>query len=69
MTDAIRHFNEAFQYSLNPHGAYSPAEIRTLILVARLRGRPDIAHEIAKASGESFNFDIVIPPDNPPSAP
>jgi hypothetical protein len=55
--DAIRHFNEAFHYSLNPQAAYSPEEIQLLIAVARMRGRPDIADEISSASGEKIIFD------------
>ena len=66
MKEAIELFNQAFHYSLNPEGSYSPEEIDALMEVARMRGRPDIARQIAVAYGNTTGSDL--PEDRPPAS-
>ena len=48
MSGAIEKFNAALGYALDPAGDYLPAQARLMVFVAQLRGRGDLAAELAQ---------------------
>ena len=51
MNEAVKHFNEVFGFHFDPEAGYTPEQIARMMEVARMRGRGDIAEELAKSSG------------------
>jgi hypothetical protein len=51
VSGAIEKFNAALGYALDPAGDYLPAQARLMVFVAQLRGRGDIANELALEFG------------------